>query len=764
VTQRQSLTRTNNPRTSEQIKAEIEGDFGFFPPFFAPALGSPQVLENLWRQTLSAYMDNPLSALFKERLNALLSRFCAAPYCMIVHSAALRPLGMTAGQVLMLLDPPPSTGGVDGPQDNPALGVLPAPAPEEAAAPAPDSPLERTLLACAMGVFLERADAPECQAELRRLLGSDLYPNIIAYLAYIKTCHTWVEAHPEIACEADQRAMEHLGPLLAEEPALVEFFRHYQERVAVIQAGRVTQAAVAAERARADQAIRESEEKLRLLVDGAKDYAMILMDPEGRITSWNAGAERITGWAEAEMLGRPVDLIFTPEDREAGVPTREIARVGAEGRSPDLRWHLRKDGSRFFGDGLTERLSDAVGNPRGFAKIMRDATAQEQAEQERGRADEELRAAHERTANILESITDGFYAVDRDWNFTYVNPQAERIISRKREEVLGKNLWAEFPDASDFLFGQQYRRAMSEGVPISVEEFYPPLGIWLEVRAYPSPESLSVFFQDVSERKALELERERLAEREHRIAEQLQSALQPELPGVVPGLAVTKYYEVALATSEGVGGDFYDVFSIEEGCTALVVGDLSGKGLQAAASVSIVRNMLRAFLYTQPTVAEAVIELNRVLAENNLLSGFTTLFVGAYDRGTRRLKYANCGQEPALLKRSATGAVEQLPPTGPILGSIENAQYTEETVVLAPGDALAIFSDGLTEVGPSRTDMLGIEGVTALLAEPAVAGQAQGAPGMAEHLLLRLIQGVDAAAAGGVMRDDVCLLVSVVEG
>ena len=115
-----SVARTT--RTSEQIRAEIEQTFSFLPPFFEPALASPQVLENLWQQTLSAYVENPLSALFKEKLNALLSRFCTAPYCMIVHSSALRPLGMTAQQVLALLEAPPADSEAALP-----LGALPLP-------------------------------------------------------------------------------------------------------------------------------------------------------------------------------------------------------------------------------------------------------------------------------------------------------------------------------------------------------------------------------------------------------------------------------------------------------------------------------------------------------------------------------------------------------------------------------------------------------------------------------------------------------------
>src|SRR5919204_5259469 len=101
-------------RTSEQIRAEIEERFGFFPPFFAPALDIPDVLEHLWRQTLAAYIENPLPALFKEQLLTRLSRYCAVPYCLICHSCFLRPLGMTAGEVLALLERPgvPSESGL----------------------------------------------------------------------------------------------------------------------------------------------------------------------------------------------------------------------------------------------------------------------------------------------------------------------------------------------------------------------------------------------------------------------------------------------------------------------------------------------------------------------------------------------------------------------------------------------------------------------------------------------------------------------------
>jgi len=120
------------------------------------------------------------------------------------------------------------------------------------------------------------------------------------------------------------------------------------------------------------------------------------------------------------------------------------------------------------------------------------------------------------------------------------------------------------------------------------------------------------------------------------------------------------------------------------------------------------------------------------------------------------------GQEPALLRRAATGGVEQLAPTGPVLGADENAVYEEKRVSLAPGDVLAVFTDGATECGPSRREMLGVEGVAALLEAPWAPEEAQG--GLTEAVARRLADGVGAASRGGVARDDTCILVAVAEG
>ena len=213
-------------RSPDEILAEIRARIGFLPPFFEPAIQTPVVLENLWQQTISAYIENPLPALLKEKLFAYLSRYCAVPYCIVCHSCALRPLGMTAPDVLRLLDSRPRR------EEEITLGLTtlaaePAPL---LSWPAPGTALETALFDCAIFAFVHAERAEQCERELRRLLGAD-YSRLAEFLAYVRACHAWVELHPELSYAADERARVHLAPLLEAEPRLDEFFRDYHAHV-----------------------------------------------------------------------------------------------------------------------------------------------------------------------------------------------------------------------------------------------------------------------------------------------------------------------------------------------------------------------------------------------------------------------------------------------------------------------------------------------------------------------------------------------------
>lgn len=157
------------------------------------------------------------------------------------------------------------------------------------------------------------------------------------------------------------------------------------------------------ERKRAEQALRTSEERLRLVVESLPDYAILTMDREGRFDSWSIGAERMFGYNAAEAIGQPSALIFTPEDRARNAPEEEMRTARENGRAADERWHLNKHGDRFYVSGIMAPLRDAEGDLTGYAKIARDLTDRKQSEDALRGAQEdlELRVA-ERTRELAE--------------------------------------------------------------------------------------------------------------------------------------------------------------------------------------------------------------------------------------------------------------------------------------------------------------------------------------------------------------------------
>ena len=156
-----------------------------------------------------------------------------------------------------------------------------------------------------------------------------------------------------------------------------------------------------------EEALRAERELLRTVFDQAPDDAILVMDTERVLTAWNPAAERITGWAAAEATGQTADLIFTPEDRAAGGARQETDDAARDGKASNERWHMRKDGSRFWGSGTMNALHDPDGRVRGYLKVFRDATARHEEDETlafiQGLADDLLdHPAPEQTIEIVE--------------------------------------------------------------------------------------------------------------------------------------------------------------------------------------------------------------------------------------------------------------------------------------------------------------------------------------------------------------------------
>ncbi len=157
-------------------------------------------------------------------------------------------------------------------------------------------------------------------------------------------------------------------------------------------------------RNRAVKELRESEARFRLFVESVRDYALFQLDPNGLISSWNIGAERLLGYTEQEIMGQPFERIFTPLDVADGSPQKEIERARTSGTSLDERWHLRKDGSIFFATGVLTAIRDSSGRIRGFSKIMRDITEAHRAELRLKDQEQKLRGSLAEKEALLKEI------------------------------------------------------------------------------------------------------------------------------------------------------------------------------------------------------------------------------------------------------------------------------------------------------------------------------------------------------------------------
>jgi len=202
---------------------------------------------------------------------------------------------------------------------------------------------------------------------------------------------------------------------------------------------------------------------------------------------------------------------YTPQDRD--LVAKAYSACVREGTPFDLELQIgTATGRRLYVRCIGEAVRDSSGAITRIQGAFQDIT-------DRKLAQEEIHHLAEQLTTTLESITDALVTVDSDWRFTYVNHEAERVLRRSRAELLGTDMWEQFPQGRGSPFEAAYQRALAEGRTVEIQEFYPPLATWLEIRAYPSARGgLTVYFRDVGERRAAQEEILRLnAELEQRV-------------------------------------------------------------------------------------------------------------------------------------------------------------------------------------------------------------------------------------------------------
>ena len=187
--------------------------------------------------------------------------------------------------------------------------------------------------------------------------------------------------------------------------------------------------------------IMTSEARYRLAVESAKDYAIFTIDLSGRITGWNSGAQNLMGWTEEEAVGALANLIFTPEDDRAAIAENEMHLAVTEGRGEDDRWHLRKDGTRFWANGLMMPLRDEEGGLIGFLKILRDRTDAKHAAEHQALLVNELNHRVKNTLATVQAFTTQTLRTASSMNEARESITARLIALAQAHDVLTAENW-----------------------------------------------------------------------------------------------------------------------------------------------------------------------------------------------------------------------------------------------------------------------------------------------------------------------------------
>jgi len=516
-----------------------------------------------------------------------------------------------------------------------------------------------------------------------------------------------------------------------------------------------------------ERELRASEARTRLVLDSAPD-AFVAIDRDGIVTSWNAAAERLFGWAASEAVGNPLrNLVFPPDGRPAfderrqqlldSPETVKVMRVESEMQ--------RRDGSVFPAERTISRVR--IGAETVLTAFVRDVTDRRRAQQEREALlrEQAARAEAERVAEMVSGMQ---LLVDAALAHRTLHDIVADLVTRVCA-VLGADaatiflaedggqlrIGASSGSAADdseptvIPFGEGFagqvatdREAMLTqdpdedeiqdpalrgldidsliGVPLLAEgEVIGVLVVGAAAPRHFTTEEIGLL-RLAADRVAIAIGHARVYEREHKIAETLQRSLLPETVPDLPGLDVGARYRPAAAEAE-VGGDWYDVIPIPGGRVGLVMCDVAGKGLAAASMVGRLRSALRAYALEGHTAARVVEQLNRLVwteahESEAHESEMATLLYAVVDPGDGVLRWVNAGHLPPLLL-----TLERMPHfleggSSVPLGVLPFPAYEEVSVRMEEGSTVVLYTDGLIERPGTHIDV-GMETLAGIVRE-----------------------------------------------
>ena len=509
----------------------------------------------------------------------------------------------------------------------------------------------------------------------------------------------------------------------------------------------------------AEEQLRQQFVLTRSLTDNTTE-ALFMMDTAGRVTFLNPAAEQLSGWEASEIVGKVLhDTIhyLKPDGTLNAMlesPLTAVLTTGTGVRNHEDMF-VRKDGSFVPVLCANAPIIDPSGMIMGAVLAVHDNT-------ERKRAERALRESEERYRHIVDTTFEGVWSYDEYGVTTYVNGRMAEMLGCATDEMLGRSIY-DFVFDSDLAEARAHFSERLDGWKDQVESrlrrkdgsalYY--LSSASALGGSGGRRVITAMISDITALKSAQSDLERAYDREHRISETLQRSLliMPARDGF-RGLSIESLYEAAWEEAQ-VGGDFCDAFSVAGGKVALVLGDVAGKGLAAAARTAEIKFTLRAFMRDTASPAVAAARLNEFVCDAHTLPEqsddmIVGLTIAVFDPKTGALELTVCGAEPPLILR-ASGGSEEAPASGLPIGAISGAEYDAVTMQLNVGDTLLMVTDGITEARRDKV-FFGYDGMTRL------AAQARSFPALGQ--IARAILGGAQNFAGGRLQDDACLLLA----
>jgi PAS domain S-box-containing protein len=502
------------------------------------------------------------------------------------------------------------------------------------------------------------------------------------------------------------------------------------------------------DRKRAELEMARTTREMAEIIDFLPD-ATLVIDRNGMVIAWNKAMEALTGVPAGSMLGkgdyeyaipfykerRPilVDLVFMPEfeiEKKYDFVERRGDTLVVDIFIPNFR-----PGGVYLW-AKASPLYDPQGNVTGAIETVRDIT-------DRKRDEQEIVRSRRSLADIISFLPDATFAIDQNGVVITWNKAMEELAGIPAASMIGKG---DFEYSLPFYHERRpmlanlilmpesdverlYAHVQREGDTLVVDTFIPDLlgrsGRYFWAKASPlyDPQGNVTgaieTIRDITERREMEGRLAR-SNAELQIAAEIQKSFMPEVIPQITG------FDIAARTvmAKEVGGDFFDVIpfeiiALDKGTLGLLIADVSGKGVPAALFMALSRIVVRVNALWHRDPAKAIYDANNIITHDSRSGMFVTLFFGTLRETDRTLTYVNAGHNPPVFFRNCDGTLEDLMPTGIVLGAVENRKYFSRTLTIGPGDIVVMYTDGVTESINAQEELFGEDRLNSIIRDNA---------------------------------------------